>query len=461
MPDVVQARFDPGQRRDGDGMWTDDGVPNRRSRTAGNATRGGDRLGLAERAGFEHGEQVVTSDRIRSSTGYNNIDYAVVRDGDGNTELRLHTGGDLAGDEPWNGTNEWTAQLDEDQVRELRESLSAALDEAQRRHREAGDDWGPDEDRIAEGSVGDEWGSAHWSTWLSDGPGGWELNLDASSGATPDGGSDGAKLTPPQVRRLIRVLTELEASMGGSVAAASPATPALATIRNVELARVGSWALSSGQWDPKPQDFAAAVAALNCPAVRAARIRLGHVDPRFDGEPAVGAVANLRVESGGHSLVGDLDKVPGWLPKVISAAYPDRSVEGIYDSTCQLGHRHPFVLTGLALLGVTAPGVGTLRSIEDVGDMFGVTDRLPVAAGTAVSATFKADVAAAGDPERLKKYWTKDPEGLAKWADKPHPWTALYRQLKKHMPDELAKRTASQWYFEVKGHWPGSKRKEG
>lgn len=227
--------------------------------------------------------------------------------------------------------------------------------------------------------------------------------------------------------------------------------PELATIPNVELARTGSWAISSGSWNPKPGDFAAAVAALNCPAIRPGVIKLGHVDPRFDGEPAVGQISNLRVESGGHSLVGDLGRVPGWLPKVITAAYPSRSVEGVYGHVCQLGHTHPFVLTGLALLGVTPPGVGTLRSIEDVGALYGVT-------GQPVAATFHPGVSAAQDREQLKRYWTKDPEGLAKWRDKPHPWTALYRHLKKHMPDEMAKRVASEWYHDVFHRWPGSRK---
>lgn len=60
--------------------------------------------------------------------------------------------------------------------------------------------------------------------------------------------------------------------------------------------------------------------------------------------------------------------------------------------------------------------------------------------------------------KNLKDYWTKDPRGLAKWVDKPHPWTSLYNHLKKYMDDDMAKRTASEWYHEVKGHWPGEKR---
>lgn len=64
-------------------------------------------------------------------------------------------------------------------------------------------------------------------------------------------------------------------------------------------------------------------------------------------------------------------------------------------------------------------------------------------------------VAHPGDAERLKRYWTKG-EGLAKWADKPKPWTELYHQLTKYMNPDMAKRTAAQWFHEVFGFWPGS-----
>lgn len=62
-----------------------------------------------------------------------------------------------------------------------------------------------------------------------------------------------------------------------------------------------------------------------------------------------------------------------------------------------------------------------------------------------------------GDPGQLKKYWLSK-EGLAKWATKPHPWTALYRQLARHMNPEMAKRVASQWFHDHFGYWPGSRK---
>ncbi len=230
-----------------------------------------------------------------------------------------------------------------------------------------------------------------------------------------------------------------------------PDLPALATIPNVELARTGSWALSTGRWNPKPEDFTAAVAALNCPAVKPARIRLGHVDPRFDGEPAVGHIGNLRVEAGGHSLVGDLDKVPAWLPTVVNAAYPDRSVEGVYGHVCSVGHTHPFVLTGLALLGVAAPGVGTLRTIDDVGALYGVT-------GQPVAATFLSAAKGEGqDDNSLKRYWVHG-DGAKRWVHDPHPWSKLVKLLTDHVGRERAKRIASSFFHARFGFWPGSRK---
>ena len=61
----------------------------------------------------------------------------------------------------------------------------------------------------------------------------------------------------------------------------------------------------------------------------------------------------------------------------------------------------------------------------------------------------------AQDTERLKRYWTKG-EGLAKWAESDHPWTSLHRHLMKYMNDEMAKRTATVWFHEVFGFYPGS-----
>lgn len=148
----------------------------------------------------------------------------------------------------------------------------------------------------------------------------------------------------------------------------------LARRDGVELVRVGSWALSTGHWNASPADLAAAVAASQCPAVRRPVLWIGHTDNRFtprggDGEPTIGWVENLRLADGGHTLLGDYVGVPAWLDQVMASAYPDRSVEGAYNRKCQLGHTHPFILDGVALLGVTRPGVGTLKSLQSLDDV--------------------------------------------------------------------------------------------
>ncbi|MBF6411210.1 hypothetical protein IU439_29655 [Nocardia farcinica] len=161
----------------------------------------------------------------------------------------------------------------------------------------------------------------------------------------------------------------------------------------------GTWEASTGTHTFTADDFAFAVAALDCPAVRRPVIKLGHTDPRFDGEPAVGWVDNLATTSGGRCLVGDLVGMPGWLATpdesghtVIASAYPSRSIEGQWDYRCALGHVHPFVLTGLALLGITEPAIGTLASLQDVGALFGVAAAAPHTGGTPVTVHLKGTI---------------------------------------------------------------------
>jgi hypothetical protein len=158
-----------------------------------------------------------------------------------------------------------------------------------------------------------------------------------------------------------------------------PAAPALATIPNVELMHTGTWPISTGVATFTTADLAAAVAALDCPAVRRPVLKLGHAEPdpdeagmRWDGEPAVGWIANMAVAEQGRTLVGDYAGMPAWLGQVVASAYPDRSIEGMHGFRCQMGHVHDFVITAVALLGVTAPGIGTLQSLQDVAELYGV-----------------------------------------------------------------------------------------
>ena len=158
--------------------------------------------------------------------------------------------------------------------------------------------------------------------------------------------------------------------------------PALAMWPGVELVAVGEWPLSTGPANFTATDLAEACAAARCPAVGQPVLKLGHHDPRFDGEPAIGWVASMRLNDTQTKLVGDFTAMPGWLAAILPSAYPERSIEACLDFTCQIGHVHPFVITAVALLGVTPPGVGTIGSLNDVAALYGVQVPAEPRAGT-------------------------------------------------------------------------------
>jgi hypothetical protein len=145
--------------------------------------------------------------------------------------------------------------------------------------------------------------------------------------------------------------------------------PQLVTIPNVELLKVGTWPTASH--GPRPfghADLLDIVAAAHDPTLDSdAALRIGHIDPRFDGEPALGWVTNVRLSADGGTLVGDLKDVPQPLADVMPAAFRRRSVElddgqgaGV---TAPSGRRYRMRLTGLALLGVKAPAVSGLGDV--------------------------------------------------------------------------------------------------
>lgn len=138
----------------------------------------------------------------------------------------------------------------------------------------------------------------------------------------------------------------------------------LVTVANVHLASVGTWECSTGTWECTPEDLAAIVGAQDDPGIRTAILKLGHVDNRFDGEPAVGRVGNLRLSDDGMELYGDYIGIPKWLGEIIESAFPSRSVEVYKAYAGSTGHTHAAVLTGVALLGVTPPAIASLDDVR-------------------------------------------------------------------------------------------------
>ena len=146
----------------------------------------------------------------------------------------------------------------------------------------------------------------------------------------------------------------------------------LATLPGVDIVAAGTWQLSTGPATFTTADLEAAIEAAACPAVGNPIIKIGHTDERFDGEPALGQVTNMALAAGGSKIRGDLAGMPGWLAEIAPSAYPQRSVEGQYNLKCSIGHTHPFVITALALLGVTPPGVGVLSGLDGIAALYEV-----------------------------------------------------------------------------------------
>jgi hypothetical protein len=153
--------------------------------------------------------------------------------------------------------------------------------------------------------------------------------------------------------------------------------PALTTRPAVPICTVGHWSTATGEWDVTAEDLRDAVLAQHDPTFRSAVLKIGHTDPRFtdgqilgDGEPAVGRLENLRTTPDGQTLLADLVGVPAWLDEVMASAYPSRSIEAELGVRTDAGAEYRMVVTGLALLGVTAPAI---QSLGDIADLYGTT----------------------------------------------------------------------------------------
>jgi hypothetical protein len=166
------------------------------------------------------------------------------------------------------------------------------------------------------------------------------------------------------------------ASMMSAIQALQDTPPQLATVKEVEILKTGiEYPLASGPTTFTPDDILSFVQSQDDPSIPAPRIYIGHPDdPRIhgkrhpgerpSGEPALGSVTNIHLTEEGQTAVGDYTGVPLWLARIMKSAYPSRSVEGNFNvGPTPTGHTWQLVVHGVALLGVTWPGVNTLDDI--------------------------------------------------------------------------------------------------
>lgn len=141
----------------------------------------------------------------------------------------------------------------------------------------------------------------------------------------------------------------------------------MADLLGIELARPGVWQLASGKTTFSVQHLKDAADFYQVTGRQKLGIGLGHNDPRFTGDPSFGNITNVRYEEDarGPVLKGDVVDMPGWLHAAAPSRWPNRSIEGYEDFEYD-GRKYRLVLTGLALLGATPPGVQNIRSLQDL-----------------------------------------------------------------------------------------------
>lgn len=218
---------------------------------------------------------------------------------------------------------------------------------------------------------------------------------------------------------------------------AVPVAPALARWNRVEIAKAGTYEIQvGGEQTFTADDFAAAIAAVDCPAIGRPVLKLGHqdargfglrlpgADPHRDGEPALGWATNLTLDAGRQTLVADLVGMPGWFGQIAASAYPSRSIEGARDYRCARGHTHPFVISAVAMLGVTPPAMQNLGSLQDhVRALYGVAAAASpdMSSGEPFAVTFPAskERPVADEPMLIAAAVTTDDVRKAFYADAP------------------------------------------
>jgi hypothetical protein len=159
-------------------------------------------------------------------------------------------------------------------------------------------------------------------------------------------------------------------------------SPILVTVPNVPILHAGwEYQLSTGPRTFTPEDLRDAVMAANeDPSVPRPRLKIGHIDPRFndkntyDGSPSFGVATNLRLSDNGMEIYADYVGVPKWLAEIMPTAFPSRSIEGYSDvppefeidgvqMVSQTGKHWRFVISACSLLGVSWPGISVLEDL--------------------------------------------------------------------------------------------------
>lgn len=140
---------------------------------------------------------------------------------------------------------------------------------------------------------------------------------------------------------------------------------------SVPICKIGEWDGLTGKAVITRELCDSVIAAAGDNEVDQARLKIGHISSMNtalgDGAPAFGWIERPRMDEDGVTLRGDIKGVPKKLANLVGTAYKKVSVELRKGVRTPSGKQYPHVLSGLALLGASAPAV---KGLDDLADLY-------------------------------------------------------------------------------------------
>lgn len=140
---------------------------------------------------------------------------------------------------------------------------------------------------------------------------------------------------------------------------------------SVPICKIGEWDGLTGKAVITRDLCESVISAARDNEVDQARLKIGHISSMNtalgDGAPAFGWIERPRMDEDGVTLRGDIKGVPKKLASLVGTAYKKVSVELRKGVRTPSGKQYPHVLSGLALLGASAPAV---KGLDDLADLY-------------------------------------------------------------------------------------------
>lgn len=175
---------------------------------------------------------------------------------------------------------------------------------------------------------------------------------------------------------------------------------------SVPICKIGEWDGLTGKAVITRELCDSVIAAARDNEIDQARLKIGHISSMNtalgDGAPAFGWIERPRMDDDGVTLRGDIKGVPKKLASLVGTAYKKVSVELRKGVRTPSGKQYPHVLSGLALLGASAPAV---KGLDDLADLYASeapgggpedecsqSDTITIALGDALDPVTHADI---------------------------------------------------------------------